>query len=67
MNQFNLEYIQKRRDDLNITLQEMADAFGMKNASNYMKYEKGIYAFKAKDLPKLAKKLKCNETNFFVQ
>ncbi|GGI97713.1 helix-turn-helix domain-containing protein [Paenibacillus hunanensis] len=65
MNQFNLHFIQKRRDDLNLTLKEMAEEFGMKNASNYSKYETGFYAFKAKDLPKLAIKLKCDVTNFF--
>lgn len=62
---FNLEFIKKRRQELGLSLQEAADAMGMKNASTYLKYENGIYSFKAEQLPKLADVLKCDIKNFF--
>ncbi|MFJ8268496.1 helix-turn-helix domain-containing protein [Peribacillus asahii] len=65
MKSFNLSYIKQRRKQLRLTLQEMADFMGIKNASTYMKYESGVYAFKAEHLPPLSKVLKCNITDFF--
>lgn len=62
----NLQYIKKRRIELSKTLQELANLLGMKNASTYMKYENGTYAFKAEQLPKLAEVLKCKITDFFI-
>jgi transcriptional regulator with XRE-family HTH domain len=62
---FNLEYIQERRKELNIPLQDMAIGMGFRNASTYLKYERGEYSFKANQLPKLAKLLKCRVSNFF--
>lgn len=50
-----------------MTLQEVADAMGIKNASTYMKYENGTYSFKAEQLPLLARVLKCETENFFVE
>lgn len=65
MSQFNLHFIKQRRKELFKTLQEMAVALDMKNASTYMKYENGEYSFKATHLPILAEKLQCNVENFF--
>ena len=62
----NLIFIKKRRMELRLTLQEMAEYMDFKNASTYMKYEKGEYAFKADQLPALAKKLHCNLGDFFT-
>ena len=64
---FNLEFVKQRRQELDMTLQEAAEAMEMKNASTYMKYENGTYAFKAEQLPLLAKVLKCSTENFFEQ
>ena len=44
----------------------MAEILGFKNASTYLKYEKGIYAFKAEMIPVLAKALNCEIGNFFT-
>lgn len=65
MQVLNLDYIKNRRLELGKTMQEMADNMGMKNASTYLKYENGTYAFKAEQLPALAKSLKCKITDFF--
>lgn len=65
MQTFNLEYIKNRRLELGLSLQETAEAMGMKNASTYMKYENGAYSFKAEQLPLLAAVLKCEIENFF--
>ncbi|MEK4030862.1 helix-turn-helix transcriptional regulator [Pseudobacillus sp. FSL P4-0506] len=67
METLNLSYIQKRRKELDLSLQEMANKMGFKNGSTYMKYEKGTYSFKAEQLPLLARYLKCNITDFFDQ
>ncbi|MGG3798022.1 helix-turn-helix transcriptional regulator [Metabacillus fastidiosus] len=67
MKSFNLNYIKQRRNVLELTLQDMADSMGFKNASTYMKYENGDYAFKAEHLPILSKTLKCKITDFFTQ
>jgi len=67
MDILNLQYIKARRMELHKTLQEVADSLGIKNASTYMKYENGTYAFKAEQLPKLAKALECEITDFFIQ
>lgn len=61
----NLNFISKRRQELKITLQEMAQELGFKNASTYLKYENGEYLFKANHLPKLAKKLRCTIDQLF--
>jgi transcriptional regulator with XRE-family HTH domain len=61
----NLTQIKEKRTKLNISLQDMADDLGFKNASTYMKYEKGIYLFKANHLPIIASKLKCSIESLF--
>lgn len=63
----NLKFIKGRRQELNISLQEMAQSLGFKNASTYMKYEEGSYSFKANHLPILANKLDGNIENFFIE
>ncbi|WP_445935334.1 hypothetical protein [Paenibacillus sp. FSL L8-0463] len=45
MGLLDLEYIKKRRQELELSLQEMAETLGFKNALTYMKYEEGSYAF----------------------
>lgn len=63
--QLNLPYISSRRIELKISLQEMAESLGLKNASTYMKYEKGDYQFKANHLPIIALKLNCTIMDLF--
>jgi transcriptional regulator with XRE-family HTH domain len=65
MQNFNLDFIEQRRNELNIPMQKMADELGFKNASTYLKYERGDYAFKAKQLPTLAQLLNCRVADFF--
>lgn len=67
MRRINLPYIVNRRNELTKTLQDMADALGFKNASTYMKYEKGDYAFKADHLPILARELDCSIDDLFFE
>ncbi|MEK3945016.1 MULTISPECIES: helix-turn-helix domain-containing protein [Paenibacillus] len=66
MGHLNLLFIKKRRLELNLSLQEMAESLGFKNASTYMKYEEGTYSFKANHLPILANKLDGKIENFFI-
>lgn len=67
METFNLKFIKQRRLDLQMTLQDVAEAMGMKNASTYLKYENGTYSFKAEQLPQLAKVLQCSTEKFFTK
>lgn len=67
MKKLNLEYIKKRRLELGKSQQEMAEHLGMKNASTYLKYENGTYAFKAEQLPALAEALNCKISDFFIK
>jgi transcriptional regulator with XRE-family HTH domain len=62
----NLDYIKGRRGELGITLKEMALELGFRSASTYKKYEDGIYTFKAKHLPVLAKKLQCQLSELYL-
>jgi transcriptional regulator with XRE-family HTH domain len=62
----NLDFIKTKRENLGISLQQMAHHLGFKNASTYLKYEKGVYAFKAEHLPILAEVLKCDLRDFFT-
>lgn len=63
--ELDLERIKSRRNDLEIPLQEMADALGLKNASSYYKYEKGDYKFNADQLPVICAKLKLRLNEIF--
>jgi len=67
MKKLNLNLIYKKRKDKQITLQEMAEIMGLKNASTYMKYEKGEYSFRAEHLPVLAKTLNCEIQDLFFE
>lgn len=63
---FNLDFVIKRRKELGLSLQDMATKLGFKNASTYLKYERGDYSFKAEHLPVLARELCCEIENFFT-
>lgn len=65
MGLLDLSFIKNRRQEKDLSLQEMAETLGFKNASTYMKYEDGSYAFKANHLPLLCEKLECKIENFF--
>ncbi|SDX75203.1 helix-turn-helix domain-containing protein [Tepidimicrobium xylanilyticum] len=66
MTQLNLDYIKKKRLEMNLSLQDVANKLGFKNASTYLKYENGDYSFKADMLPKLAELYKCKIEDFFT-
>lgn len=66
MGLLNLIFIKDKRQKLNLSLQEMAESLGFKNASTYMKYEDGSYSFKANHLPILAKKLDAKIEDFLL-
>lgn len=66
MKTLNLDKIKQARINSNMSLQHMSQELGFKNASTYLKYENGEYAFKANMLPKLAKALNMEIENFFT-
>lgn len=66
MKELNLEYIKSRRNQLGLSQLKMAETLGFKNSSTYLKYERGIYSFKAEQLPFLANILKCDISDFFT-
>lgn len=66
MQKINYNFIRERRIKLNLSLQNVAEELGFKNASTYFKYENGDYSFKADMLPKLSKVLECDIKNFFT-
>lgn len=66
MNKVNLNYIKSERKAKKISLQEMADLLGFKNASNYYKYETGEYEFSANHIYAISKSWKKSLKNFFV-
>lgn len=63
--QVNLDFIKQERLKHGLSLKDLAEVLGFKNASTYMKYEEGSYSFKANHLPILASKLNCTIENFF--
>ncbi|WP_322622290.1 helix-turn-helix transcriptional regulator [Aedoeadaptatus coxii] len=63
----NLEFIKRRRIQLDLSIDEMADLLGYSNGSNYYKYEVGTYKFRAEILPLLASVLKTDIENFFCE
>ena len=65
MEKINLAFIGKKRKEKNLSLQYMAEKLGFKNASTYLKYESGVYGFKADMLPVLSKVFKCDMRKFF--
>jgi len=66
MKELNLEYIRTRRNQLGLSQMKMAETLGFKNSSTYLKYERGIYSFKAEQLPLLANILNCDISDFFI-
>jgi len=67
MAKLDLAKIKQRRKEKNITLSYMSEQLGFKTASNYQKYESGVYSFDANMLPILAKELDCDIEYFFTQ
>lgn len=65
MKKFSLTFIKNRRIKLGMTQQSLAETLGYKRSSTYLKYESGMYSFKAEQLPLLAYELKCDITDFF--
>lgn len=63
---FDLEKIKTRRKEMRLTLQEMAETLGFKDASTYYKYEEGTYKFRAEQLPVLAFKLNLSMEDIFL-
>ena len=63
----NLQFIKKRRLDLKLSMMNVSEELGFKNASTYLKYETGEYELKAEMLPTLANILECDIENFFTQ
>lgn len=45
----------------------MATTLGLRDESNYFKYENGTYKLRADMLPTLAKKLQCKIDDFFYK
>ncbi|HBF2203009.1 TPA: helix-turn-helix transcriptional regulator [Clostridioides difficile] len=66
MKKIDHDFIKKRRNTLNLSLQNVAKELGFKNASTYFKYETGQYSIRADMLPKLSKILDCDIENFFM-
>lgn len=65
--ELNLEFVADQRAKFNIPMQDMAVKLGFKNASTYLKYERGIYRFRADQLPDLADALHCAIEDFFTR
>lgn len=62
----NLDFIAKRRRELQITQVEMSERLGMGGAHDYCRYENGIYKLNAEKIPDLAKALKCPIKELFI-
>jgi transcriptional regulator with XRE-family HTH domain len=67
MSELNLAKIRKQREDLGIQQQEMAERLGMKNKSDYSRYENGKYKFKADHVPVLANALGVSIASLYTQ
>lgn len=66
MSSFDLNYIKRRREELKLTMDDMAKKLGLSNHSVYWKYENGDYKFKAEMLPRLASALQCDISHFYA-
>lgn len=62
----DLTVMKEKRIGLGLTHQQLAEKLSFKNASTYYKYENGMYAFKADQLPILAEILECEISNLFT-
>lgn len=67
MHAVDLAKIKRRRKEMRINQQEMAETLGFKNASTYCKYENGVYKFDADHLPIVANKLKFKLGEIFFE
>ncbi len=63
----NFNFIKERRKELGFSLKEMATTLGLRDESNYFKYENGTYKLRADMLPALARKLQCKIDDFFYK
>jgi len=52
----NLLVLRKIRGEVNLSLQDMADALGLKTAGGYLRIENGENKLKAEHLPTIANK-----------
>ena len=66
MKEFRLDYISKRRKELGYTLENMANILGITGSPTYLRYERGVYKFKAEMVPRLASALKCKIDDLFA-
>ena len=66
MKELNYKFIKDKRLEKKLSLLEVANELGFKNASTYMKYENGEYSFRADMLPTLANILDCSIEDFFT-
>lgn len=67
MTKLDLELIRKRRLELKLTQQDMADRLKMGNKANYSRYESGKYSFDADMVPVLHEVLKVPISRLFTQ
>lgn len=67
MKRVNTELIQERMTQKKITLQEMAEFLGYKNASSMHKYLNGAYQFRAHHVPVLLEKLSITMEELFFE
>ncbi|NJP37891.1 helix-turn-helix domain-containing protein [Alkalicoccus luteus] len=65
MERVNLKLIKQRREKMNISMQEMAERIGKKNASTWLKYENGVYALDANHIPIIADALKISKEDLY--
>lgn len=61
----NLAFIEKKRKEKRLTMQDMAQILGFKSAPAYYHYEKGEREFKADMLPVLARVFDCKITDLY--
>lgn len=66
MKKFSTQAIRKRREQLGLTLSDVATLVGLNSNVSYYQYESGKYKFKAEMLPRLALALRCRIDDFYV-
>lgn len=65
MKEIDLDFLKRKRIESKLTLTDMAETFGLKDASGYYRYETGETRLKADMLPVLANLFKCDIKNFY--
>ncbi|MGJ3734829.1 helix-turn-helix domain-containing protein [Lactiplantibacillus plantarum] len=66
MQELDLKRVKFLREEKGYSQQQMAIMLGMKDKSNYNRYEKGVYAFNADFVPKLADVLGVSMDSLFT-